>query len=120
MDFSFEVPPIRMRADFCLMGSIGLYALILRATLLRALSCLLFNRADSVGHYDPGADALHRLLWCYSATTAPAKLVEYIFVRSSILRLSCPDTMYPGALMSPTSQEEGDFGEEKNRSLNIP
>ena len=87
---------------------------------LRELSCLLFNRADSVGHYSPEESALHRLIRCYSATTAPAKLVEYIFVRSSILRLSCPDTVYPGALMSPTSQEEGDFGEEKNRSLNIP
>ena len=75
MDFSFEVPPIRMRADFCLMGSIGLYALILRATLLRALSCLLFNRADSVSHYDSDADALHHLLWCYSATTIVASFL---------------------------------------------
>ena len=76
MDFSFEVPPIRLRADFFhSLGSIDLYALILRATLLRALSCLLFNRADSVSHYDSDADALHHLLWCYSATTTVASFL---------------------------------------------
>ena len=71
----FRLPTIRLRPDFMTLIDICLHALILLLTPLRALSCLLFSRADSVGHYDPGADALHRLLWCYSATTTVASFL---------------------------------------------
>ena len=44
-------------------------------TPLRALSCLLFNRADSESHYDSNGCALSRQKGDYSATTNVASLV---------------------------------------------
>ena len=72
----FRLPTIRLRPDFMTLIDICLHALILLLTPLRALSCLLFSRADSVGHYDPKEDALLRLIRSYSATTCVASLCE--------------------------------------------
>ena len=71
----FRLPTIRLRPDFMTLIDICLHALILLLTPLRALSCLLFSRADSVGHYDPKEDALLRLIGSYSATAYVASLV---------------------------------------------